>query len=99
MISHMASDQRSEGHRLVSRPSTPERAKDPCAVGYTLPRHEIVTWLDAAKSYVSQVPMLERAAGPLPEVIHRHASKPLSLYHGCATDVDLAAYCIFAEPL
>lgn len=70
-----------------------------CDVGYALTRDEIVTWIDASKSYVTQMPMLEGAAGPLPEIIHRHASKPLSLYRSCATELDLSAYGIFAKSL
>jgi LmbE family N-acetylglucosaminyl deacetylase len=67
-----------------------------CPVQYTLRRDEIVTWIDSLKLYVTQMEMLESAAGNLPQLIREHAASAPSLYRKCDRDEPgLTAYRIF----
>ena len=67
-----------------------------CPVRYKLRRDEIVTWIASVKSYVSQIRMLESAAGRVPELISRHARESAVLYRSCEhSSSDLKDYRIF----
>ncbi len=68
-----------------------------CPVSYSLGRDEIVTWIGSLQFYVSQMEMLEHAAGKMPELIVKYATEPLALYRDCSSDrFDLTAYRVFA---
>lgn len=67
-----------------------------CPVHYLLRRDEIVTWIDSLKFYVTQMQMLELAAGNMPHLIGKYAGGPLAIYRTCDRDsTDLTAYRIF----
>ncbi len=67
-----------------------------CPVNYSLQRDEIVTWIGSLESYVSQMGMLERAAGHVPDLIEKYASGPLALYRrGDREPSDLTPYRVF----
>ena len=50
------------------------------AFEYSLTPDQIGAWIAAVKCYTSQLPMLERAAGPMPTLIREYASAGLHLY-------------------
>ena len=65
-------------------------------VPYALRRDEIVTWVGALRLYVSQMQMLQDAAGELPRLIGKYSGGQLVLYRSSSLDpLDLTAYRIF----
>ncbi len=55
-----------------------------CTLEYTLMAPEIEDWISAVTCYVSQMRMLEEAAGSMPDMIRRYVNSPgLRLYRQC----------------
>jgi hypothetical protein len=92
--------------RLLYYPELPYRQLFPdgvdraveglCPLPYSLRRDEIVTWTTSIRFYVSQMQMLEHAAGPMSALIRKYAAEPLALYHNREHAAsDLTRYRIF----
>lgn len=45
-----------------------------CAIDYTLRASDVDDWLGAVRCYVTQMRMLEKSVGPVPQMIHQYAT-------------------------
>jgi len=55
-----------------------------CTIDYTLRASDVDDWLGAVRCYVTQMRLLEKSVGPVPEMIYRYAtSTGLRLYRPC----------------
>jgi hypothetical protein len=75
----------------------PKKTERLCAVEYSLKPSEVDDWIGAVRCYVTQMRMLEKAVGDVPQLVHRYATaNGLRLYRSCsAPPPDLAAFSFF----
>jgi len=67
-----------------------------CALRYAVSADQTALWIAAAQSYITQIPMLEKAAGPLPELIRTHAAGSGLQLYGNAAAADFTKFGPFA---
>jgi len=75
----------------------PKKTERLCPIEYSLKSSELDDWIGAVRCYVTQMRMLEKAVGDVPQLVHRYATATgLRLYRSCsAPPPDLAAFSFF----